>query len=194
MEYHFYALGIDPQNYRYIGVTRQARGIEARFVQHKRLARSGKTKMPIHDWLKRHIDEARIFDLGTGPLERESELIAAYRSAGHELLNVTEGGMGTVGYTASAEARAARSERMKGNRRCAGLIPTPEHREKIRQSLLGRKCPDDCTCGRHSPKPGRGANISAAIRAGDRIIGGHVRWHVNRGTLNPDCRFCQEAP
>lgn len=29
--------------------------------------------------------------------------------------------------------------------------------------------------------------------AGAPGLGGHRRWHVNRGEHNPDCRYCQSA-
>lgn len=76
--------------------------------------------------------------------EHEIFWIHLLRQVGCTLTNITDGGEGLTGVVTSEETLAKRSAAMKGR------TLTPEHKDKIRQSLLGKK---------HSVE--RCANISA---------------------------------
>jgi len=100
-------------------------------------------------------------DLG----QREKFHVAQLKANGAALLNGTTGGQrGAVGYVHSQEQRAIVAARMKGNRLSVGAHRSAEYRDKMREILKGRRCPEGCTCGRHTPEPDRGAKISAAKR------------------------------
>lgn len=165
---YIYALHLDGEPFRYVGMTNQKPHI--RLAQHRRhLERTA--HLPVNLWITKvgpanvrmtileHVDEA------TDVSMRERHWIAEFQRQGIALLNRTLGGQrGPLGYKHTPEECAARSERMKGDRRFAGHVPTPEHREKLAAALKGRLCPEGCTCKRHTPEPDRGAKISAALR------------------------------
>lgn len=66
-------------------------------------------------------------------LEHERFLIATFRSMGHPLCNITDGGEGMRGYSPSADTRAKQAARK------AGQVLPPEHRAAISRGLTGRK-------------------------------------------------------
>lgn len=77
--------------------------------------------------------------------EKEKEFIRLYgkKSNGGCLVNITDGGEGSLGRIASAEERELRRIRMMENNPFSGKNLTPEAREKMRLAKLGKKRPKE---------------------------------------------------
>lgn len=117
------------REYRYIGLTTKT--VRARFQKHLLVARSGR-KTPFYDWLRKHVQEAEAVVLADHFLmlselgRAEVDYIRWFRSAGHRLLNVSEGGLGPTGVVWTEEQREAariRSTGRKGVSRPGALHP-----------------------------------------------------------------------
>lgn len=155
--------------------------------------------------------------------DREMFHIAQYDTYFHNGnggLNYTLGGEGTRGYNHtdetkskmsvsrrghsynkgvkhSAEANAAKSERNKNMSQATkdkigaahkgrvspmkGRVHSAETRAKMTAAHLGREFSEETR-----------AKISAANK-GKPSMGGHNRWHVNRGQVKAGCHFCENA-
>lgn len=94
---------------RYVGKTVQY--LHERHKAHIRAAKAGK-KLPVHYWLRKRMDAGH--GLVIKLLEyvrdgdwakRERHWIAEFRSAGHEMLNLTDGGEGLPGHRFTQEHR-----------------------------------------------------------------------------------------
>lgn len=150
---------------------------EKRLAQHRRhLARTA--HLPVNVWIAEsgpanvRMTILERVEEGTDVGSRERHWIAEFQRQGIDLLNRTMGGQrGAVGYKVSDAERARRSAWMKGNSIATGP-KSPEHREATRRALVGRRCPEGCTCGRHTVNPERGARISAAKRRQVQDIAG----------------------
>jgi len=149
-----------PEHIRYVGKTE--RGLKYRYAQHISNGRKGQSRYPVLRWLNKIILAGRMpvmalietsrpgFDTLADCNDRETALIAHYRSLGHILLNVTKGGDGQCGVKQSPEQIARLIARQTGvplteeHRRNIGLgnkgrIPTPETRQRIAKTLTGFK-------------------------------------------------------
>lgn len=163
-----YALHLDGQPFRYVGMTNQKPTIRLR--QHrKHPARTA--HLPLNQW----IDEVGPANVRMTVLEyvsdvdnvsdRERHWIAEFQRQGIVLLNRTLGGQrGPIGYKHTPDECARRAIRGRNQRNALGAIRSEEYRENMRTILKGRTCPEGCTCGRHTVNPERGARISAAKR------------------------------
>lgn len=128
--------------YRYVGQT--TRTLSKRFYMHNWEAHSRGSHLPVHKWMRKHAGEEILIEaLGSvneGDLGSLNELeiaaIATLRAEGNRLLNVTEGGEGTIGYRGTPEKNKRHSEKMTGpgNPRY-GTKWTDELRQKIAAAL-----------------------------------------------------------
>lgn len=167
-----YTLSLDccPEDIRYVGITKYD-DVTIRLKAHKEKA--GKVNRPVADWIKKHGDSVKVTKvLGDLTWEdaclAEVSLIAELRAKGVNLLNMTDGGDGSLGKKDSEETRRKKSlaganravsEETKqkissantGKKRSEeakrkmseakkGKNLSPEHKEKIRETLIGRKC------------------------------------------------------
>jgi len=130
-------LGSD--EYRYVGLT-QAR-LAVRFAKHRANARSGR-RTAFYDWLRKHSSEVTIEILERVATSRadlghaEIRWIADLKSAGHRLLNISDGGLGPSGVVWSDEQREAariRSTGRPGVSRPGPLGPFYGHRHSEEQ-------------------------------------------------------------
>lgn len=120
---------IGETEYRYIGITTQ--GVSVRLAQHLKAARypTKKTNYPVYHWIRKHGEENIVADTlsehaSLGKLSAaEVEMIAGLRATSSQLLNLSAGG--------------------------AIFRQTPEMREKIRQSKLGKPNPGAAIAGRN---------------------------------------------
>lgn len=119
----------ESREYRYIGLTTKT--VRGRLQKHLQVARSGR-KTPFYDWLRKHAQEVEAVALADHFLElselgkAEVDYIRWFRSAGHNLLNVSEGGLGPTGVVWTDEQREAariRSTGRKGVSRPGALHP-----------------------------------------------------------------------
>ena len=126
---------------RYVGQT--TRTMKKRFAEHVEHARQGR-KTPVHCWIKSILDRGG--EVGIMPIienavlhETEVEVIARLKDEGYDLLNLTDGGEGTLGWIMSDEQRERHSEQMRER------FEDPEFRERNAAcgfgfSNLGRDC------------------------------------------------------
>jgi hypothetical protein len=137
---------------RYVGLTRK--GARHRLLLHRNRARSG-AKYPVYAWMRKygHLTIETVVLQECDSLESvrvaEQEWIAKFRQEGRQLLNLTDGGEGTIGIVMSAANRKAMGDRMRGRvqtpeetaRRVAtraGYRHSPETRAKMSASSKGR--------------------------------------------------------
>lgn len=124
--------------YRYIGQT--AANLGRRMYGHRWESGRESPRLPVHKWIRSHkgqgitVDVLAEFDAGdVASLDAsEIETIALLRTAGHRLLNVSDGGQGSRGVKRSVSSRLSQSQRMSGagNPRF-GTTWSTELREKI---------------------------------------------------------------
>lgn len=94
---------------RYVGKT--ARDVRRRLIEHCRGARRP-SHLPVRRWIAKmlnagHKPVLRIVGIaGADWADRERLLIEQYREAGHDLLNLTDGGEGLAGHQFTPEHRA----------------------------------------------------------------------------------------
>ena len=100
---------------RYAGQT--TRTTRKRFSEHIERARQG-YRTPVHCWIKSVLDRGG--EIGIVPLvenallhETEIEVIARLKDEGCDLLNLTQGGEGTLGWSMSDDQRERCAERMR---------------------------------------------------------------------------------
>lgn len=69
----------------------------------------------------------------------ERLLIDVFKSLGHQLINLTNGGEGSSGLARGAEFSAALSQRKRGNTNMLGKTHTDDARQRISESNKGKK-------------------------------------------------------
>jgi group I intron endonuclease len=197
---------------RYVGLT--AAGINHRLRGHIIEAERGST-LPVHCWIRKHGGDSiatellEVCDSYEDLLLAESYWISALEThVSDGGLNCTYGGEGSTGHKWSEERRAAirgenhwnygkpRSEEAVAKLRKTleenppprgeqhwnyGRKHTDEHRKKRSDAQKGRKKPDGW------------AEYSQTWLANAPRTGAHMRWHVRRGIVNPECKFCSEV-
>ena len=128
---------------RYIGQTTQP--LNKRLSQHLNYAKCRKTA--VHKWMFRELNDGFkivIFLLHDGAVFNVTEIdvIAQYKSNGARLLNLTEGGEGTVGWRGNmGKKRPDLSARNRLGKGKPGHPSTPETNAKISVANKGRKNP-----------------------------------------------------
>lgn len=119
---------------RYIGQT--VCGLKKRLYEHRYYAKKHK-KFPVQKWICSVIDNG--FDIIAwiiAPIailhETEKETIAYYRDLGFDLLNLTDGGEGTIGFSCNkGRKRPDLSERNRQNKGKPGRKLSHEENEKL---------------------------------------------------------------
>lgn len=86
-----------------------------------------------------------------------------------------------LGKKSSQETKRRISLSLIGNKRTAGHTLTEEHKRRVSESLKGHETPQETRDKISRAQKGRLKRSS------------HIRWHINRGIVNPNCIFCQEA-
>ncbi len=108
------------REFRYVGITTV--GVGRRFRQHRAKARAS-VRTPFCDWLRKHDDADVVVEVletvrtdlaALG--EAEIVWIALARSAGHRLLNLSDGGLGPTGVMWTTEQREAARRRSLGRK------------------------------------------------------------------------------
>jgi group I intron endonuclease len=159
-----YALSADGQTYRYVGLTVQPR---VRLNAHRHAARHGQ-QYPVYNWMRKHGPEnvrmrvlcyASVDDLPAA----EQWWITELRSLGYDLLNLTDGGEGNIGWTMPEDVRA----------RLAAHVKSEEHRRRISEAMRGRtQSPEHVAkvveARRGKPGPNTGKTFSHEWRANMR--------------------------
>src|SRR5574337_989309 len=128
---------------RYVGQTIGL--ISARLRQH--LHSPKRSKSAVAKWIKREIERGntiRIFQIETNCVlhDTEKRLIAFYKRIGARLLNLTDGGEGTIGWRGNAGNK--RPDLAERNRLASGIPgrpSSPETNAKISAANKGKKKP-----------------------------------------------------
>lgn len=172
---------------RYVGQTVQK--IETRLAQH-RSESIRRCTTPVRKWIAREIAEGFAIEIVT--LEAEAQLhvsetawIAKCRAQGVRLLNLTDGGEGTIGWRGNrGRKRPDLAERNRKSKGKPGHVSTPETNAKISAAHKGRKAPwlserNRAMRGKpgHKHTPESRAKIAAALK--NRIVSGETREKIS---------------
>ena len=133
----------------------------------------------------------------------EKGMIKALNTKRPNGYNLTDGGDGTLGRKMTPKARQKLLERNKNNKFSLGTKMPEEHRLKLIRINTGSKRTDEIKVRmaeahrglKHTEEAKK--KIAAAHLGKKRspagVLAHHKFWHVNKGIINPKCRFCQEA-
>jgi hypothetical protein len=128
---------------RYIGQTVST--VKQRLAGHLSRARR-KCTTPVSKWIKTVVDRGAFIQmivLLNNAILHESEklIIAFHRELGGRLLNITDGGEGTLGFHHSGRKRPDLAERNRANTGKPGRPRMPGEIEKLMQHVRGAKRP-----------------------------------------------------
>lgn len=142
-----------PKEIRYVGITMHD-DVQKRFNSHLDKTKQGVNR-PINDWINKYypdVDIKKVKSISTWEeaCRQEIMLIAKLKKAGHKLLNMTDGGEGTVGFKDSEETRIKKSKAHMGrkvseetknkiSKANTGKRRTAEAKKKMSEKKLGRK-------------------------------------------------------
>lgn len=111
----------DSLEQRYIGIT--TKKLSKRIYMHLWELRKEAPRLPVHKWIKSISYDIQVDVLASvtaGDIDSlhklEVEYIKTAKAKGYSLLNLTDGGEGTLGYSEPLEIRKKRSENMKGEK------------------------------------------------------------------------------
>lgn len=190
---------------RYVGKTVN---LKSRIAEHLRQARLG-ANLPVYRWIRKHKDNNLEFFVieessdETLP-EREVFWISEMRASGNRLLNITNGGEGTLGYRHTEETRRAYSMARKGmnsgpsnpnygkfgsEHPAFGRKTSDETREKLSMAKSGERNPN---YGKKFSEETK-AKMSAAQKGVPKPSSSrsaHIRWHENMGKKSETCKHC----
>lgn len=132
----------DKERIRYIGITKND-DPAARLAQHHSAARYPRGKnsnWPVYLWMRKHIENGHVIEsllFATGitwseACAMEVKLIAKYRTLYGDLMNLTDGGDGRMGYSHSEDTKRKMSLAAKKR------LESPEAREKIAIAMRNR--------------------------------------------------------
>src|SRR3954470_10764603 len=128
---------------RYIGQTTQA--VAARLRQHRSDA-SRRHATPVQKWIAKEVAGGFVIELTV--LQEcavlhvdEIAWIAKHKASGTRLLNLTEGGEGTIGHRHSGRKRPDLADRNRAAKGTPGRPSTAETNAKISAANRGRKKP-----------------------------------------------------
>lgn len=138
---------------RYVGIT--TKKLSKRIYLHLWESRKESPRLPVHKWIKSINYDIQVDILASVPAgdvgslhKLEVEYIKEAKANGYSLLNLTDGGEGTLGYSEPLEIRKKRSENMKGEKNPRfGAKWDDDLRQKIMNAL-----PDQS--GKNNPRHG----------------------------------------
>lgn len=124
-----------PEEIRYVGITKHD-DVNKRFEAHLYKSKIGVNR-PVNDWINKYYPDVECKKVSSSSWEgvcaEEKILIARLKAEGHRLLNMTEGGEGTLGF------KDSESTKIKKSRALTGRKVSQETREKISKSNTGKK-------------------------------------------------------
>lgn len=147
---YVYALHLEDGDYRYIGICVDPK---KRMREHRHHASKG-TTYPVYRWMRKHENEVYMTVIAVTEDYEQAKVLEIYwiaeaRSSSVKMLNMTDGGDGTIGYKYTEEqianARIAHtgghlSEQHKAKISAAnkGRVKSPSERANISASHKGR--------------------------------------------------------
>jgi group I intron endonuclease len=195
------------EEYRYIGKTIN---IKNRYVAHKNSAERGEN-LPIYRWIRsKGIDNIEMVILEESDDNTLQDLeklwIAKIKKRGDRLLNLTEGGEGSLGYMHSEEQKKKWSEQRRGSitgeknpnygkfgpaHPAYGRKFSEETKQKLSEQKMGENNPN---YGKSIPDETR-IKMSLAQKGRPRpksARSAHVRYHINLNGFSEKCNYCIE--
>lgn len=138
-----YGLASDDGCIRYVGQTIQS--ASKRLIQHMSAARN-RPRSAVHKWISACLQRGgtiQILVLAENAVWHQDEIsiIAHHKSQGADLLNLTDGGEGTLGYRHKGRKRPDLAERNRANAGKPGRPRCPEETEKLMAYVRGSKRP-----------------------------------------------------
>jgi hypothetical protein len=126
----------NPKDIRYVGITIHS-DVKKRFMGHLDKTKSGVNR-PVNDWINKYYPDIEVKKVSSAKTweevcRKEVALIAKLRSEGYRLLNMTNGGDGSVGVKDSEETRKKKSKAHIGRK------VSQETRDKISKSNTGKR-------------------------------------------------------
>lgn len=169
-----------PSDIRYVGVTKYD-SPERRLQAHLGIARRGTNMKAVHCWIQKLIERGEDVVCTTwntyvewqDALSAEVYLISRLKAEGHDLLNLTLGGEGSLGVAQSDATKAKRSASLSGRKVSeetkkristanTGKVRSEESRKKMREAKVGVRLSEE-----HKKKIGqslKGRPVSAETR------------------------------
>lgn len=185
---------------RYVG---QTNNMAARHRQHLSYARL-RRMTPVHKWINREIEEG--FEIVMTAVVEDAELhvaeietIAKYRDQGFRLLNLTDGGEGTIGWRGNTgKKRPDLAERNKALKGQPGHAITDEVKAKISTANKGKKKPhlverNKAGAGKpgHKHTDASRAKISASNKG--RVMTDEMKLHLSETAKAQNRKLSPEA-
>lgn len=187
----------DPSyEYRYVGLSVDP---DSRFRRHIWDATNSvdiKYNYPLYRWMRKHflaVEFDILAEYGSRSELNYAEImwIHILKSRGHRLLNLTDGGVATLGWKPTDELKARWSNAHLGL--AAGT----------KNGMYGRKHKDSSKELMSSKKRGKTAHNKGTAMTEEQKLkiseskkldpgpANHTRWHVNKGKYNDKCNRCR---
>lgn len=206
MTAYVYALHEVDEEYRYIGMT--TRSPYQRLKEHVRHANRG-NKTAVHCWIRKHGGSVQITIIDVCETKEQAQAmekywIASARNSGLEILNHTDGGEGTFGWSPTSETRNKMSQSHMGCQNAAGSVRSDEHKAAVSRAHIGetRARMSNAAMGNTKAKALKGKPKTEAHKnklKGPKSeehklalsISSHIRWHTQRGIVKIGCVHCE---
>jgi len=197
----------DSQEYRYIGKTIN---LKHRYIAHKNSSERGEN-LPIYRWIRsKGLSNIEMIVLEESEDQKLQDLeklwITKIKDRGDRLLNLTDGGEGTLGYRHTEMQKKEWSDKRKGSitgdknpnygkfgpdHPSYGRKFSEETKQKLSEQKLGKNNPN---YGKKIPEQTR-VKMSLAQKGRPRprsARSAHVRYHINLKGFSERCNYCTE--
>lgn len=167
----------DPTTYRYVGISRYETP-ERRYKGHKLSAKNG-VRRPLYDWMRKYDDVICITlekDISYDEaVSQEIYYIARLRSESYDLLNMTDGGEGSIGlkHAASSIEKMSKSH--------SGVPLSDSHKAAMSAAQKGRKHSEETRLKMSKSSMGKIISEEQKIKISESLKG---RPAKNKGTTH----------
>lgn len=186
---------IDPRSggLRYVGKTE--RSAVARLKRHIHNAREG-VKSHVYNWLRQllaaglkpEVEVLERHETAEALDEAERHFIAYFRSIGCDVVNLTSGGDGSVGY------RHTEQSKQKQRAKMAGRKLTPEHRASISQGMMGHLVSKAARAKSSESQRGRilTAEHRSKLSAAQKLVSNTKEWALKQSRSHGGREFVDQ--
>lgn len=167
----------EPTTYRYVGISRYETP-EKRYKGHKLSAKNG-VRRPLYDWMRKYDDVIYVTlekDISySEAVSLEIYYIAKFGSESHDLLNMTDGGEGSIGL------KHAASSIKKMSKSHTGVPLSDSHRAAMSAAQKGRKHSEETRLKMSKSSMGKIISEEQKIKISESLKGRPAR---NKGTTH----------